>query len=457
MNTCKGGFMERKGFSSNFGMIMAAVGSAVGLGNIWRFPYIVGTNGGGAFLLVYILICIVIGVPILVSEMLIGRRTKTDSVDCFKKLAPGKKWYISGIIAVIASFLILSFYSVVAGWSLEYIVKSASNQFVGKSPDEISNLFTSFISSPIKPIAWTFFFMLMTMVIVKSGVSEGIEKVSKVAIPVLLVIVILLGIRGITLAGGREGLKFLFYPDFSKFTMEGFLAALGHSFFTLSLGMAIMTTYGSYIPDDGNIIKSALSIAFFDTLIAVLAGIAIFTSVFTFNLDPTQGAGLVFITLPNVFPQMPGGYLFGLAFFVLLALAALTSTISLLESSVAFGVDSLKLSRKKASFLAAGGIFLLSILSSLSNGSDTSLHIAGLTFFDFLDKLTSNYMLTIAALIEIIFLGWAYDKDAIYDELTNHHSLEQKAFKAYYIALKYIAPIAMIFIILTSLGVLKSA
>lgn len=449
--------MERKGFNSSFGMIMAAVGSAVGLGNIWRFPYIVGTNGGGAFLLVYVIICIVIGVPILMSEILIGRRAKSDAIDSFKVLAPGKKWYYSGIIAVLASFLILSFYSVVAGWSLEYIVKSVGNEFAGKSPDQIAGLFTGFISSPIKPIVWTFIFMVITMVIVKTGVAEGIEKVSKVLIPLLLVIVILLGIRGATLAGGKEGLKFLFYPDFSKFTMEGFLAALGHSFFTLSLGMAIMTTYGSYVNDEDDIVKSAFTVAFFDTLIAILAGIAIFTSVFSFGLDPSQGAGLVFVTLPNVFPLMPGGYLFGIAFFVLLALAALTSTISLLESSVAFGIDSLKLTRKKASTIAALGVFLLSILSSLSNGENSVLQIGGLTFFDFLDKLTANYMLTIAAFIEIIFLGWFYDKNAIFDELTNHNTIEQKAFKAYYLAFKYIAPVAMVLIFLSSIGVLQSA
>ncbi len=449
--------MERKGFSSNAGMVMAAVGSAVGLGNIWRFPYIVGTNGGGAFLLVYIIICIVIGIPLLMSEILIGRRAKSDSVASFKKLAPGKKWYISGIIAVVASFLILSFYSVVAGWSLEYIVKSIGNDFAGKSPDEISSLFTTFISSPVKPIIWTFVFMGITMLIVKAGISEGIEKVSKILIPLLLVIVILLGIKGITLAGGKEGLKFLFYPDFSKFTMEGFLAALGHSFFSLSIGMAIMVTYGSYVQDEDNIVKSSFLIALFDTLIAVLAGIAIFTAVFTFNLEPTQGAGLIFVTLPNVFPVMAGGRLFGIAFFILLALAALTSTISLLETSVAFGVDSLKLSRKKASMIAAGGIFLLSILSSLSNGENTSLHIAGLTFFDFLDKLTANYMLTIAAFLEILFLGWFYDKKNIEDELTNHGTIKQKIFKVYYAILKYVIPVAMILIFLSSIGVLKSA
>lgn len=438
-------------------MIIAAVGSAVGLGNIWRFPYIVGTNGGGAFLLVYVIICIVIGVPILMSEILIGRRAKSDAIDSFKVLAPGKKWYYSGIIAVLASFLILSFYSVVAGWSLENIVKSVCNEFAGKTPDQIASLFTGFISSPVKPIVWTFVFMLITMIIVKTGVAEGIEKVSKVLIPLLLVIVILLGIRGVTLAGGKEVLKFLFYPDFSKFTMQGFLASLGHSFFTLSLRMAIMTTYGSYVNDDDDIVKSALTVAFFDTIIAILAGIAIFTSVFTFGLDPTQGAGLVFVTLPNVFPLMPGGYLFGIAFFVLLALAALTSTISLLESSVAFGIDSLKLPRQKAAYIAALGVFLLSILSSLSNGENSVLHIGGLTFFDFLDKLTANYMLTIAAFIEIIFLGWFYDKSQVFDELTNHNKIEQKAFKAYYIALKYIVPVAMILIFLSSIGVLQSA
>lgn len=449
--------MERKGFNSSFGMIMAAVGSAVGLGNIWRFPYIVGTNGGGAFLLIYVLICIVIGVPILMSEILIGRRAKSDAVDSFKVLAPGKKWYVSGIIAVLASFLILSFYSVVAGWSLEYIVKSVGNEFAGKNPDQIADLFTSFISSPVKPIVWTFIFMLITMLIVKAGVEEGIEKVSKFMIPLLLVIVILLGIKGISLEGGKEGLKFMFYPDFSQFTMEGFLAALGHSFFTLSLGMAIMTTYGSYVSDDEDIVKSAFKIAFFDTLIAILAGVAIFTSVFTFGLDPSQGAGLVFVTLPNVFPVMPGGYIFGIAFFVLLALAALTSTISLLETSVAFGIDTLKLTRKKASIIAATGVFLLSILSSLSNGGVSFLQVGDLSFFDFLDKLTANYMLTVAAFIEILFLGWFYNKSEIYDELTNKGRIEQKAFKAYYTAIKYIAPVAMVLIFLSSIGVLKSA
>lgn len=218
-----------------------------------------------------------------------------------------------------------------------------------------------------------------------------------------------------------------------------------------------MVTYGSYVQDEDNIVKSSFLIALFDTLIAVLAGIAIFTAVFTFNLEPTQGAGLIFVTLPNVFPVMAGGRLFGIAFFILLALAALTSTISLLETSVAFGVDSLKLSRKKASMIAAGGIFLLSILSSLSNGENTSLHIAGLTFFDFLDKLTANYMLTIAAFLEILFLGWFYDKKNIEDELTNHGTIKQKIFKVYYAILKYVIPVAMILIFLSSIGVLKSA
>lgn len=449
--------MERKGFNSTFGMVMAAVGSAVGLGNIWRFPYIVGTNGGGAFLLVYILISLVIGIPLLMTEMLIGRRAKTDSVASFKKLAPKKKWYISGMIAALAAFMILSFYSVVAGWSLEYVFKAITNQFAGKSSDEITTMFTSFISSPIRPIFWTLVFMAMTMFIVKAGVDTGIEKVSKFLIPLLLVIVIGLGIRGITLEGGKEGLKFLFTPDFSKFTLEGFLAALGHSFFSLSLGMAIMITYGSYVKDDDNLAKSAFWIAFFDLLIAVIAGIAIFTAVFAFNLEPGQGAGLVFITLPNVFPVMPGGYLFGILFFVLLALAALTSTISLLETSVAFGVDTLKMDRKKASWIAAGAIFFVAIFCSLSNGDSLGFKIFGLSLFDFLDKLTANYMLTFAALIEVVFIGWGYRRTAVYDELTNKGTLKAGYLKLYYVAVKYIIPVAMIVIFLSSIGVLKSA
>lgn len=449
--------MERRGFNSSFGMLMAAVGSAVGLGNIWRFPYIVGTNGGGAFLLVYISILVFIGLPILISEMVIGRRARSDSVDSFKKLAPGKKWYVSGLISIIASFLILGFYSVVAGWSLEYLVKSVTNQFKGSSPQAIESMFTSFTSSPIKPIVWTFVFLFLTMIIVKSGVTKGVEKVSKFAIPVLFFIVLILGIRGLTLDGWLDGLRFLFYPDFSNFTMEGFLAALGHSFFTLSLGIGIMITYGSYAKDDENIGKTSLLISICDTTIALIAGIAIFTSVFTFGLNPGEGAGLVFVTLPNVFPLMPGGYLFGIAFFLLLALAALTSTISLLETLTAFGIDSLNLSRDKAAIGISIGTFVVAIVSSLSLGDAFSIQIGGLPFFDFVDKLTSNYMLTIASFIEIIFLGWFYKKEYLHDELSNHGRLKASFFKVYYFILKYIVPLAMVLIILSSFGILKSA
>ncbi|NLY09550.1 MAG: sodium-dependent transporter [Tissierellia bacterium] len=445
---------NREGFNSTFGMIMAAVGSAVGLGNIWRFPYIVGMNGGGAFLLVYLAIVVIIGVPLMMSELVIGRRGQSDSVGSFKNLAPGKKWYISGVIGVLASFMILSFYAVVAGWTLEYIYKAATNSFVGQSPDQLAAMFSTFISSPIKPIFWTIVFMLLTITIVRAGVQGGIEKVSSVLIPVLLVLVILLDIRGLTLEGGMAGLRFLFYPDFTKFSLGGFLAALGHAFFSMSLGMGIIVTYGSYVSRKDSLPKSTLNIAFFDTLIALLSGIAIFPAVFAFGLEPGQGAGLVFITLPNVFPSMPGGYLFGIAFFLLLALAALTSTISLLEAVVAYGVESMDLPRKKATWLAGGLITVVAVFCSLSNGPWSGFTIAGKTLFDFLDYITANYLLTIAAFIEIIFLGWAYKKSDIMDELTNQGTLTFGLKNVYYMIIKYLAPIVMIIIFLSSIGIL---
>lgn len=281
---------NRGGFKSRFGLLAAAIGSAIGLGNIWRFPYITGKYGGGAFLIVYLIIVAAIGLPVMLGEFIIGRSAKSDAIGSFKKLAPGKNWYISGVLGVLAAFFILSFYSVVAGWTLEYVIKAATNSFAGKSSVEITNLFVNFISSPVRPIIWQIIVMFSTAFIVSSGIEEGIEKFSKVMVPMLLFIIIILDIRAITLPGGMEGIKFLFKPDFSQINGKVILGALGHAFFSLSLGMGIMITYGSYIHDDENLVTTALNVSIADTFIALLAGIAIFPAVFAFNVDPTSGA-----------------------------------------------------------------------------------------------------------------------------------------------------------------------
>ncbi len=444
---------KREGFGSKFGMLAVSIGSAVGLGNIWRFPYIVGQYGGGAFLIIYLIITAIIGIPLMTSELIIGRAGGKDAIGSFKKLDPDKPWYISGVLGVLTAFLILAYYGVVAGWTLHYTVSAATNSFAGKSPDEINFLFTSFISNPIKPIIYQLIFMFTTGFIVANGVQKGIEKISKLLVPLLLVLIIILDIKAISLPGGMKGLEFLFKPDFSKLDGRVFIGALGHAFYSLSLGMGIMITYGSYMDKNENIGQTALQISIADLVIALLAGIAIFPAVFAYGVDPTSGAGLVFLSLTNVFAQMDGGYIFGLLFFVLLSLAALTSTISLLEVVVAYLVDSFKLNRKKAAILATAGISFLGIFASLSQGVLGEYTIFGSNFFDFLDKLTANYFLPTAALISVLFLVKSFGRENIEKELTNNHTLDIGYTNTYYYFTKYLVPVEIILVFLYQMNI----
>lgn len=445
---------SRENFSSSFGLLAAAVGSAVGLGNIWRFPYITGVYGGGAFLVVYLGIVAIIGLPLMIGEFVIGREGRKDAIGSFKALAPGKPWFASGVLGVLAAFFILSFYGVVAGWTLEYIVKAATNSFVGQSGEQITNMFVNFISDPIRPIIWQVVFMTITGLIVSTGVQEGIEKFAKVMVPLLLLIIIILDIQALRLPGGMAGIDFLFKPDFTKLTKEGVLAALGHAFFSLSLGMGIMITYGSYIDKKENLGKMAINISIADTLIALLAGVAIFPAVFAFGVEPTSGAGLVFMALPNVFPQMPGGYIFGVLFFTLLAVAALTSTISLLEVVVAYLVDTHKVERKKAAILSAVVITLIGMVASLSNGVLGHIKIFGDNIFDFIDHTTANYFLTFAALISVIFLAWNLDKRVVEKQLTNDGTVKANYMGIFFFLVKFVAPIGIVLVFLFQVGLL---
>lgn len=444
----------REGFKSSFGLLAAAVGSAVGLGNIWRFPYIVGKNGGAAFILIYLICVALIGIPVMLSEFVVGREGRKNAIGSFKEIAPGKKWYISGVLGVLAAFMILSFYGVIAGWSLEYIVKSFGNQFAGKSAVQIETIFTDFIISPIKPVFWQITFMTITGLVVATGVEKGIERFSKILVPLLLVIIIILDIRAITLPGGKAGLDFLFKPDFSKITGATILDALGHSFFSLSLGMGIMITYGSYIGKDQKLGKTAFNVAIADTIIALLVGIAIFPAVFAFGIAPNSGPGLVFITLPNVFAQMPAGYVFSTMFFILLALAALTSTISLLEVVVAYVMESFKMERKNATVLSTVLIIILGIFASLSNGSLSGEVFFGKNLFDFLDYLTANYFLTISALITCIFVGWKFNKNLLENQLTNNRSIEVNNMGIFYFIIRIVSPILIGIVFLAGIEVI---
>ncbi len=435
-----GGVAQRETFKTSFGLVAATVGSAVGLGNIWRFPYIVGEYGGAAFLLVYLLSTALIGFPVMLAEFLLGREAKKDAIGAFDQLAPGSRWHIAGVFGVLASFMILSFYSVIAGWTLKYLMLALGNQFAGKDTAALGAMYSQFIANPLRPIFWQLIFMIGTGLVVRSGVEGGIEKVSKALIPVLVILIILLNLRAVSLPGAGAGLSFLFKPDFSKLTGRGVLAALGQSFFSLSLGMGVMITYGSYIGKEENLNSVSFRTVAADTIIALLAGTAIFPMAFAFGIAPDSGPGLIFITLPNVLPEMPGGYFFGIFFFALVAVAALTSTISLLEAVVAYCMEAFGWVRKKATLVALSLAAALGIISSLSQGPLQGVTIFRQTIFDFLDYLTSNYLLTISALLTSIFVGHKMDKAVVERQIANGRANPGRYLKLFSFTIRYITP-----------------
>ena len=435
---------SRDSFSGKFGVIAAAAGSAVGLGNIWRFPYVAGENGGGAFLLVYLLFILAIGLPVMLSELLIGRKSQKNVFGAFKTLAPDKPIFMSvGIMGVGAAFMILAFYAVVAGWTLEYTWLAVQDGLAGKTSGELSTLFKDFSSSTVRPMGWMLVFMVMTAGIVMGGVKNGIEKYTKILMPMLLVIIIVLCVKSVTLEGAHKGLLFLFQPDFSKVTGDVILEALGQAFFSLSIGMGVIATYGSYIQKKENLLTTAFSVSVADTLIAVLAGVAIFPAVFAFGIKPDAGPGLVFETLPNVFNQMAGGYLFSIAFFVLLVIAALTSSVSLLEVVVAYFCEELKMKRKSATALAAGLITLLGALCVVSQDA-----------FGVFDKTSSNILLPLGGILIAIFAGWVLGKYKVKEELDANGG-DAKYVSMLIFVVKFVAPIAIGFVFLKGLGVLE--
>ncbi len=446
---------QRDNFSSKFGVIAAAAGSAVGLGNIWRFPYVLGENGGGAFLLVYLAFIFGIGLPVMLSEFIIGRKAQLNAFGAFKKLAPGKYWHIVGVLGIIAAFLILAFYSTIAGWTLEYIFKALTNSFQGNNADKLKESFEVFRSGTIRPVLWQLVFMALTAGIVLMGVKKGIEKYTKLLMPLLAVLIIIMGIRSVTLPGASKGLAFLFHPDFSKITWKVVLEALGQAAFSLSIGMGALITYGSYIQKENNLTVTAFQVAIADTVIAVLAGVMIFPAVFAFNIDPTEGFGLVFIVLPNIFEQMVGGYFFSVIFFILLAIAALTSTISLLEVVVAYFSEELKMTRKKATLIGTVAISAIGVFCTLSFGSLSNVKIFNQTIFGIFDWVTANLFLPFGALLIVLFLGWYLGKKVMIEQITNQGQIKVKVMHILIFLIKYIAPVAITFVFLYGLGIIN--
>ena len=446
---------KRATFGSKIGVILATVGCAVGLGNIWRFPYMLGENGGAAFLLVYISCILFLGIPVMITEFFIGRYSRKNAAGAFKVMAPGTKWSVIGYNGVTAAFLILGYYAVVSGWTLEYIVQAFSGSLEGKNATDFADEFTAFSTGVFRPILWTVVFIALTHIIIVSGVKEGIERASKVMMPMLFLILIALCVRSITLPGASEGLTFLFNPDFSKIDSSVVLSAMGQAFFSLSIGMGCLITYASYFGKQTNLQTTALQVTILDTLVAVLAGVMIFPAVFSFGIEPTTGPELVFITLPNVFEQLPFGNIWSFVFFVLLALAALTSTISLHEVSTAYVHEEYHISRKKAAVIVSVGVTIVGILCSLSMGVLKSYTLFGLNFFNLLDFVTAKIMLPLGGMMICIFTAKRVDKLLLKEEVTNHGTIRFYFFSTYVFFVKYIAPIGIGLIFFNELGLLK--
>ncbi len=396
---------ERGHFGTRLGFILAAAGSAIGLGNIWKFPYLAGENGGAVFLIIYLGFILTIGLSVMLAEYAIGRSAKRNPVGAFKHLKGGA-WIAVGAMGVFTGFIILSFYSVVGGWTIAYAVKSATGLLANGDAKALGSAFGDFIGDPVEPIIYHALFMAATIAVVARGVDIGIERACRVLMPVLFILLVVLCIRSLTLPGAEKGIAFFLQPDFSKVNGAMITAALGHAFFSLSLGMGVMITYGSYLSVKISLPNAALWVTSLDTLIAVMAGFMILPAVFAFGFDPGAGPGLTFITLPAVFSKIPLGAFFGTLFFVLLAVAALTSAISLLEVVVAYLVDEKGVARPKAAWGAGAAIFLLGIPSSLSLGVWSSYTIAGKGFFDVMDYLASNIMLPAGGIFISLFAGW---------------------------------------------------
>ncbi|MDT8402596.1 MAG: sodium-dependent transporter [Bacteroidales bacterium] len=447
-------FPVRDSFSSKLGVIAAAAGSAVGLGNIWRFPYVTGENGGGAFLLIYLCFVFAIGFPVMLAEFTIGRRAQRNALGSFKKLAPGKPWYLIGLMGIVAAFMILAFYSTIAGWTLEYLVQAFANGFDGKSSEQLTRSFEVFQSGSFRPLLWQLVFMFMTAFIIYKGVKNGIEKYTKILMPLLVVLIVIICIRSLTLEGAKEGLDFLFRPDFSKIKLTVVLKALGQAAFSLSIGMGTLITYGSYIQRDNNLPVTALQVSLADTIIAILAGVMIFPAVFAFGINPAEGPGLVFIVLPNIFEQMAGGYFFAIIFFTLLSIAALTSTVSVLEVVVAYFSEELNMKRGKATIIAAVAISIVGVFATLSFGPLKNALIFGKTVFNWFDYLSANILLPLGAIFIVIFVGWYLGKKKVRDELSNQGDLKGSFVNIFMVIVKFIAPIAITLTFLYGLGLI---
>ena len=446
--------MSRDSFGSRFGALVAMAGSAVGLGNLWRFPYLVGENGGAAFIIIYILLSFIICLPIFISEFVIGRRSQKNAFAAFRDLSGGSAWRWVGLFTIIVPLVVLSYYSVIGGWSVEYLLKSLTFSFTGEASQSVfHSMFTDFVSSTWAPLIAHTAFLLVTTLIVIVGIKDGIEKFSKVMMPLLFFMVVAIAIYSMTLPGASAGLDYLFNPDFSKITGKAFAAALGQAFFSLSLGFGTIMTYASYVSKKENIMFQSAATAVSDLMFALIAGMAIMPAVFAFGLNPQSGPGLVFETLPFVFGQMPAGGVVAILFFLALLVAALTSSISMLEVAVAYLVEEKKFSRLWACVVLFAVCWVVGAICSLSFGPLSDIKIDGGNIFDFFDNLSSNILMTLGSLLTVLFVGWRLKKTDVYDEFTNSGTLSRNAriFGVLWFLIRYVCPLAIAAIFISGL------
>lgn len=440
-------------WSSKLAFILAATGSAVGLGNVWKFPYITGENGGGAFVLVYLVCIALIGIPIMMSEVMLGRRGRQSPINTMRTLAAeenqSRYWGLLGWMGVLAGFLILSYYSVIAGWALSYVFKTATGLFKGATIVGVDGIFENLISNPWQLLAWHALFILMTTIVVARGVAAGLESAVQLLMPALFIILLIL--VGYALSQGHflQGVNFLFYPDFSKLNAHAVLAAMGQAFFTLSLGMGAIMIYGSYLPQDASIARTSITVAIADTVVAVIAGLAIFPIVFANGLEPSQGPGLIFKTLPIAFGHMSGGVFFGTLFFVMLVFAAWTSAISLIEPAVAWLVENHELKRIYAAITSGLITWLIGIGTVLSFNHWSGYKLFDKTFFDLLDYLTANVMLPMGGVLIAVFAAWLMQERSARDELALDNRMSYVAWR---FLVRYVAPLGVILVFLNAIG-----
>lgn len=447
---------ERINFGSKIGVILATAGSAVGLGNIWRFPYMTGQNGGAAFILVYVGCVLLLGIPCMISEFIIGRHGASNSARSYAKLANGTPWKYIGMMGVITGFIIIGYYTVVSGWCMQYVLSSALGELRGDK-DFVSNYFNEFSASPWMPIFWTIAIILITHFIIIRGVKSGIEAASKLMMPTLFILLIIVAAAACTLPGSYKGIDFLFKPDFSKLDMDVFLGGLGQAFFSLSIGMGCLCTYASYFSRETRLLKSAVQISVVDTLVAILAGLMIFPAAFSVGVNPDSGPSLVFITLPNVFQQafasVPvAGTLVAVMFYLLLVLAALTSLISLHEACTAFFSEEMRWSRSNGAALVTAGCCVLGALCSLSFGGREWLAIGGKSLFSVFDFVSGQILLPFGGFLSCLFLGWYVPKNTLREEFTNNGTLRGRLFKTYLFCVRYVCPICIALIFLNQFG-----